>query len=237
VTVDVEGDFRPLRAAGKAVLRESLRRNTEGRRGNLDWPSLTVVIDEFFVSLAEVEELGRLLKLISSVGRSLRIRLVLMSQSNRVKSTGLEGLGDLRENLTTVLLGRWATDELPDAARHAISPKKAGVIFDGAEPVIINTRNVPSIAERPIRAQIWQPDGVEMLGNDRSFVRSFDEGDLLDSLLGTNERTNERPNGAKTTTLEQLRALRAAGISRERARIMGYAFTDSDWTRAGQELI
>jgi len=55
--------------------------------------------------------------------------------------------------------------------------------------------------------------------------------ELLQELLRTNARTNERTKASK---LDELRALRAAGITRERAREMGFAFTDADWTLAGR---
>jgi len=177
VTIDDDGDYGPIRDAISAVLAEFRERQAVGRIKPQEFPTITVVVDEFFLALQNVPELGTLVKLVSSVGRSLRVRLVLMSQSSRVKSLGLEGLGDLLENFTKVYLGRYATDKVPDAAKYASSAKKAGVVMDGEEPVVIDTRDVPDLAQRPLTVVPWTPE-------DRTLVTLGPETEeLLERLL------------------------------------------------------
>lgn len=239
VTVNEEGDFRPLRRATLAVLEEFKRRNAANRAGRSeDWPVLTVMVDEFFTALAAVPDLGDLLKRVSSVGRSLRIRLVLMSQSNRVKASGLEGLGDLRENLTTVFLGRWATDEVPEAAQYAVNAKKAGVLMDGADPVVIDTREVPALAASPLRATLWRPDGVSL-----EFLGPQAADDTLAELLGLgsgpsvgvdDDEENRTDDQTRRQTVAFLAGLKRQGYSRRRVRAEypEVAFDNAMWTDA-----
>jgi biotin operon repressor len=80
-----------------------------------------LVIDDFPDVKNECESAPILLKRLGSMGRELRIRLLALTQSNRVKTLGIEGEGDARDNFTILRLGSFAVDVLP-AAREMQRP-------------------------------------------------------------------------------------------------------------------
>lgn len=107
---------------------------------NLVHVPLTIVIDDFPVIVDECGDVAvRVMKTIARLGRSLRVRLVVLSQSTRVKSLGLSGEGDTRDNFAIVSLTR----------QHRASVDVEGVSYD------LDTRKVSRLARRGIGMEPW----------------------------------------------------------------------------------
>ena len=76
-----------------------------GSRDNV----ITVVCDEF-LSYAKLPGVRQLWTKLVREARKVNIRLILLVQGDGVASLGIEGEGDIRENLTYVYLGKFATE-------------------------------------------------------------------------------------------------------------------------------
>ncbi len=110
------------------------RRLVAGKHRQPVGEPLTIVCDDFPVLVSEVgKPAATLFKLVGRLGRSLQVRLVVLSQSDRVKSLGLSGEGDAAENYIRVDLARG---------------HRAMLQYEGyALP--LDTQEVPALANRP----------------------------------------------------------------------------------------
>lgn len=105
ITIDDDASFTTVQRAFVALHTEVKRRLVAAKRGHPIGAPLTIVLDDAPALLSEGgKEAAALLKLVARLGRSLRMRLVLLSQSDRVKALGLEGEGDALDNFTRVAL-------------------------------------------------------------------------------------------------------------------------------------
>lgn len=101
-----------IEAAVQLVYAEWLRRNADGAAPR-SW--LTLVIDELVTTLEALPQLRQPLLNLWAMGRSVRIRVVVLGTEANVKAWGIEGRGDIRDNLLfvqcrpnrTATLGRW----------------------------------------------------------------------------------------------------------------------------------
>jgi hypothetical protein len=76
---------------------EMLRRNAENTIAHEDW--LTLVIDEFGTTIAKALEVRQYVLNLWLMGTSSKIRVVVLSPEVNVKAWGIEGRGDVRENV------------------------------------------------------------------------------------------------------------------------------------------
>lgn len=111
----------------------------KGRREPGVW--LTVVLDDFSTLQAECPLAATIVKLIARLGRSLRVRLMMLSDSAQVKAIGLEGEGETRGNFAFVRLDRG----------HAATLERAGELL----PIDVRGLSVvaPDLSPRVWRAQ------------------------------------------------------------------------------------
>lgn len=92
--------YAPLGAAIRAVYREMLRRNAQEADTAADW--LTLIVDDFSTVIGELPELKPLILRLLTLGRSVRIRLIIIDTETNVKAWGIEGRGEARNNLIYV---------------------------------------------------------------------------------------------------------------------------------------
>lgn len=105
VTIDDDASFRSVQQMFSSLNGELKQRLVAVKRGQPCGAPLTIVLDDAPALLSEGgKEAASLLKLVARLGRSFRVRLVLLSQSDRVKALGLEGEGDALDNFTRVQL-------------------------------------------------------------------------------------------------------------------------------------
>lgn len=86
----------------------------EGKRPVFD--TLTIVVDDYSTLQKECKDAAEMVKLVARLGRSLRVRLVMLSDSALVKALGLEGEGETRANFAFIRVqrGHSATIEIDD---------------------------------------------------------------------------------------------------------------------------
>lgn len=172
--IDDDGSFTQINSLLGAVLAEVRARLVAMKRGTQHFAPLTVVVDEFVtVRLACPDTAPMLLKLLGSIGRELRVRLIALSTSDRVKSLGIEGEGDARENYTIIRLGKPALLVQPACQAQA---RPACLEWRGAFTPIV-TEGVVDLAARPLPLDRgwpgWQtsshisptPDPTDLLGH------------------------------------------------------------------------
>ena len=142
-----------------ALLDDVRRRLDDG-----DKSGLTIVLDDFTRLASDHPAAVQLYKLVADVGRSLRIRLILIARGRQVKGIGASGESDLLDHFVfiTVQRGHRATLEYDEEAHP------------------LDTERVSELARPLPGARLWQP----------ATRRESDERTHLLSLL---ERPPARP--------------------------------------------
>lgn len=166
IGIDDDLTYNTANRMVNALLEEVKRRNLAAKQHRLTADWLTIVIDDFSTLVKECANAGDLVKLVARIGRSLRIRLIMLSDSALVKSIGLEGEGETRSNFAFIRLKRGHTGTLD--------------IDDRGVP--IDATLAPQLASRPIDAR-------------RSWAMPRDPNDELSSLL-TNSVVLQHPQNA-----------------------------------------
>jgi hypothetical protein len=113
--IDLEAravNWRPIAHAIAGVHFEMLRRNAENTIAQENW--LTLVIDEFASTIAAAPEVRQYVLDLWLMGASSKIRVVVLAPEVNVKAWGIEGRGDVRENL---LFARVAPDRTVQMGR------------------------------------------------------------------------------------------------------------------------
>jgi len=166
---------------------------------------LTIVLDDFSALQSECPAAPAVVKLVARLGRALHLRLILLSDSALVKAIGMEGEGETRGNFAFVRLERG----------HSATLELAG----------------PAVPVDLRGADRWA--ATVQLGG-RAWGVSVPVPAAADSSVGTVPGTGNGNGTGNGTPIAVLRALRAAGWTREQARGSGCIFRDSDWTEAGK---
>lgn len=108
VPIDDDGTYTQIEQAIKALLAELASRLVLLKQGTQHFSELTIVVEELPTVIDECPSGATLFKQIGRLGRELRIRLVGLSQSERVKSLGIVGEGDAKDNYLLMRLGKTA---------------------------------------------------------------------------------------------------------------------------------
>ena len=106
VEIDDDGSYRTAEATFKALDAEVKRRLVASKRGALTSQWLTVCLDDYAELRSECPAADSPFRTIARLGRSLRVRLIVLSDSDQVKSLGLEGEGAMRGNFVVLRLRR-----------------------------------------------------------------------------------------------------------------------------------
>ena len=104
---DVVGAGRNYTAIGLALRgleREMQSRYERYTAGDESYPFLNVVIDEFPAIAAHTEGAADIIKDLAREARKVKMRIILISQGDEVKTLGIEGEGSLRECFTFIRL-------------------------------------------------------------------------------------------------------------------------------------
>lgn len=127
--------FDAIESALQSVHHEVKRRNVEGFD---DW--LTVVIDDYPWIAQECPSAAKVVTMVGNMGRSVRVRLILLAQTATVKSWGFEGNGEARGNFVFIDLEE---------------DHSAAIYRWAKQPEPIDTRCVAELASQPIPAARW----------------------------------------------------------------------------------
>lgn len=97
------GDYDDIKAALDWVDEEKRRRAVALRQGQ-QLEELTVILDETPEICAHLRTAGMLVQSLASLGREIKLRLILISTSTRVNALGIAGRGDSVSNFAHVTL-------------------------------------------------------------------------------------------------------------------------------------
>lgn|SRR5574342_64785 len=145
-----DADFAPLADVVRQAHREMLRRNAEQTIGQEDW--LTVVLDEYSTLVSKRPEVRQWVIDLWTMGASAKIRVVVVAPEVNVRAWGIEGRGDVRENLIFARVAPDRTAQLfrIDGQGRPIAPRR------------IDTRHVKQLADQAVlsfrawpRLSVW----------------------------------------------------------------------------------
>jgi hypothetical protein len=140
ITIGDAGDFAELTQAFGVLGSEVRARLVAAKHQQHPGPALTIICDDWPVLASEC---GRpatdLFKLVARLGRSLRVRLIVLSQSERVRSLGLDGEGDATTNFARVTLSRG----------------HQAILETEGQRLPLDTHTVPQLAATPVSPDRW----------------------------------------------------------------------------------
>jgi len=144
----VIGAGRNYNAIDKA-LREGLT-EMSGRyklydAGHDDFERVTYIIDETTAIAKKCQNWLEFFGDVSCEGRKVEIRLIVLIHGKQVKTLGLEGQSDLRENFQFIFLGRHAVKALSISKNMAYP----AVMEVNGELALIDNSKLPEIANQP----------------------------------------------------------------------------------------
>jgi hypothetical protein len=139
VTIDDDGGFRTASVAFSELLAEAKRRLVTTKRRQAPGDPITVVLDDYPALRAACPDADDAFLLIAQLGRSLRIRLIVLSYSGLVKELGLEGRGESRNHFVWVRLDR----------------QRRAVLEWDERTQMLDTTAVPTLARKPISLARW----------------------------------------------------------------------------------
>lgn len=204
ITIDDDCSYTSISQAFDDLLSELRRRLVAAKhRRPLD-QQLTIVIDD---APALISEAGKsavaVIKTIARLGRSLRVRLVVLSQSDRVRSLALDGEGDALDNFARVEL---------------TTSRQATAIAEGVT-LPLDVSHVPLLAGRArLAGRAWVPVSLAL--------PVFSDDELLVSLIPVSMPVPADTDGLipadtsasddTTDTAERIRRWSSAGWSRNK---------------------
>lgn len=152
VSLDDDGGYEPLAAALGALEHEKRRRIRVLRQeGAQALTPLTVVLDETPELVRFVPDTGGFISSMSSIGRELSMRMVVLSTSERVGALGIKGRGDTLSNFVRVDLDRDRNAVLRDGI--GVMPLDLGNVYEGAQRAQLRPwRDVATPPARPVTA-------------------------------------------------------------------------------------
>jgi hypothetical protein len=106
VGLDDDLSYEPCITLFDQLLWELKRRNLAVKRRLPIGDILTVVIDDLGVLRKECPSAINVVKYIARIGRSLKVRLIILSGSGQVKELGLEGEGETRDHFLFIKLSK-----------------------------------------------------------------------------------------------------------------------------------
>lgn len=151
ISIDDDLSYAAIEQACSDVLDELKQRQVALKSGTDLFTPLTVIVEELPTVLDECPTAPQLFKRLGQLGRELRIRVIGLSQSDRVKTLKLEGEGDARSNYTFIRLGEHAMKVAPAAA----TMHRAAALEWRGKHLLIDTSKVPTLVQQPIASSRW----------------------------------------------------------------------------------
>lgn len=125
ITLDDDGTYEPIHQTLLDLEQEKRDRIVTLRKRGADaLKPMTIVLDETPELVRFVPKAGDFIGSMSSIGRELKMRLVVISTSSRVKDLGIEGRGAALENFIRVDLDRDRRATIDDGIRKMALPTK-----------------------------------------------------------------------------------------------------------------
>lgn len=146
VPIDDDGNYTQIESAIVALLSELTGRLVSLKQGVTEFGQLTIIAEELPTVISECPSASLLIKRVGRLGRELRIRLVGISQSMRVKSLGLAGEGDALDNYTVIRLGKAAIKAVPEARLMT----RPAILEQQGETSMIDVTGIMSLVSAPV---------------------------------------------------------------------------------------
>lgn len=143
----VEGAGRNYAEIGRAIaglVDEMTRRYRLYSSGIEDYPTWSIVIDEVPAIMANCPDAGSHLKELAREARKVKMRLLVLSQGDEVKTLGIEGEGSVRESFTRVLL-RGFIEKLPESVRSELGEYPYPCLVNGVVADIDHLPDLPIV--------------------------------------------------------------------------------------------
>lgn len=137
-SLDSDLSFSTIDTVCSKLIGELKTRQRAMNTGTNDFSPLTVFIDEYLTIIQNVPVAKEMMLKVAVIGRELKVRLVLATQSNRVKALGLEGIGDVKDSFTMCYLGKHI---LPYTKEGKVQERTL-VIDDGTSILFGDTNNI-----------------------------------------------------------------------------------------------
>jgi hypothetical protein len=118
-------DYRAINEAMLFILSEMQDRYQRLASGDNGFETLFVVLDEFPLLATNCPTAKDFFLTLTRVGREAKIRLIVLSQSERVATLRIVGEGDIRDNFLQIILGGKLSGEFEHITNHST----ARVIF------------------------------------------------------------------------------------------------------------
>jgi hypothetical protein len=178
-----------------------------------DW--LTIVVDDFSTLVKECPVAADVVKLVARLGRSLRVRLVMLSDSALVKAIGLEGEGETRSNFAFIRLQRGHKGTLEVEDRE----------------LPIDTCMVHQLSgQANLAVRAWREPKDEV----SELVDLLGLSDPVGAISGGSDQTRQTEPSDRTL----MRQLHASGMSRDKARPIlqanGMGLDNNFWAELGK---
>ena len=185
-----------------------------------DW--LTIVVDDFSTLVKECPVAANVVKLVARLGRSLRVRLVMLSDSALVKSIGLEGEGETRSNFAFIRIARGHKGTIE------VEGQELPIDTSMVRQIATSANLAPRAWRAPRDPEAELADYLRLSATERAFSEYSDQ---------------TRPDQTRQTEPSErilMRKYRDAGLSREQARSLfkadGLGFDNNAWAEVGKEL-
>jgi energy-coupling factor transporter ATP-binding protein EcfA2 len=225
-TIGIDDDltYTRLGAMVEALTLEIRRRQLAAKQSRLTADWLTIVIDDYSTLRLECERLAGIVKIAARIGRSLRVRLIMLSDSMLVKSWGLEGEGESRSNFAVIRLKRGHTG--------AIEIEEQWIPIDYAPACAYERRPFPA-------ARAWQPPREQAIELNEWLGLSASDGAFSGYSDQTRPSRPDRLDQTEPSNRVLMRKYRSSGVKREIAqnllRADGLSFDNNFWAELGKE--
>lgn len=144
-------EYAKIAIAIEILEAEYTRRFTAWGKGRKDFTPLIIFIDEFPLIKANVPQASEFIKKIARAGRKINMRLKILTQSMLVKSLGVEGEGDIRDNFDLCWLGNFANKKMP--ALGKLNLPFRGVFEKAGEPFAMDMSLIAKFANMAANLQ------------------------------------------------------------------------------------
>lgn len=146
-SLDNDLSFSAIETVCYSIINELKARQLSMNTGISEFQPLTVFVDEYLTIIQNVPLAKEMMLKVAVIGRELRVRLLLATQSNRVKSLGLEGIGDIKDSFTMVYLGKHIlpyTKEMKVPERTLVIDSGSSIIVGDSNNLLRDTRDIDS---------------------------------------------------------------------------------------------
>jgi hypothetical protein len=159
IGLDDNLSYSTIERALQSALEELKARQRAMNTGQSSFAPFTIVIDELITIAMYSPIAAEVFSKVSVIGAELNVRLIAISQSNRVKPLGISGAGDIRDNFLQLSLGNKAREVSPN-----IADKYPCIAHLDNGLVAFDTVPVPTLMKQPLQLTGYQFPGTDTAG-------------------------------------------------------------------------